>query len=87
MTHEEKKRLFYIRAILRNRLAERNAAYWDEENALRYLTRAVELGATVEDLEEHAKKAVNWSSFFNPIREALGDDLYGPASFPPAKDS
>jgi hypothetical protein len=31
MTPEENKRLYYIRGILRNRLEERGAAYWDEE--------------------------------------------------------
>jgi hypothetical protein len=82
MTPEDNKRIFYIRAILRNRLAEHSAVFWDEEKALRYLRNAVERGATVSNLEEHAKKAVNWSSFFNPIRDALDDELYGYSEFP-----
>jgi hypothetical protein len=82
MTPEDNKRLFYIRGILRNRLAEHGAAFWDEDKALRYLRNAVERGAAVNDLEEHAKKALNWSSFFNPIRDALGDELYGHSEFP-----
>lgn len=86
MTPDEKKRLFYIRAILRNRLEEHNSAFWDEDKALRYLCKAVELGASVKDLEEHAKKAINWSSFFNPLREELGDELYGPISFKKSSD-
>ena len=82
MTPEDNKRLYYIRGILRNRLEERGAAYWDDEKALRYLRNAVERGASVSDLETHAKKAVNWSSFFNPIRDALDDNLYGHSDFP-----
>ena len=83
MTPEDSKRIYYIRAILRNRFEEQGAAFWDEEKALRYLRNAVDRGANVNDLEEHAKRAVNWSSFFNPIRDALGNDLYGNAEFPP----
>lgn len=82
MTPEDNKRLYYIRSILRNRLEERGAAYWDDEKALRYLRNAVERDASVSDLEAHAKKAVNWSSFFNPIQDELGDDLYGYSDFP-----
>jgi hypothetical protein len=82
MSPEDSKRLYYIRGILRNRLSEHGAAYWDEEKALRYLRNAVERGASVSELEEHAKKAMNWSSFFNPIRDALDDDLYGYSEFP-----
>jgi hypothetical protein len=82
MTPADSKRLYYIRGILRNRFEERGAAYWDDEKALRYLRNAVERGASVSDLEAHAKKAVNWSSFFNPIRDSLGDDLYGHSDFP-----
>jgi len=82
MTPEDNKRLYYIRGILRNRFEERGAAYWDDEKALRYLRNAVERGASVSDLEVHAKRAVNWSSFFNPIRDALGDDLYDNSDFP-----
>lgn len=82
MSPEENKRLYYIRGILRNRFSEHGAAFWDEEKALRYLCNAVERGADVSDLEAHAKKAVNWSSFFNPIRDALDDDLYGHSNFP-----
>lgn len=37
MSPEESKRLYYIRGTLRNRLHEQNAAYWNEEKALRYL--------------------------------------------------
>lgn len=83
MSSEDSKRLYYIRGILRNRLVEHGASYWDEEKALRYLRNAVERGAKVEDLEEHAKHAVNWSSFFNPIRTALDDDLYEHPVYPP----
>jgi len=82
MTPEDNKRLYYIRGILRNRFEERGAAYWDDEKALRYLRNAVERGDSVSDLEVHAKRAVNWSSFFNPIRDALGDDLYDNSDFP-----
>lgn len=83
MAGDESKRIYYIRGILRNRLADHDAAFWDEEKALRYLRNAVDQGAKIDDLEEHAKRAVNWSSFFNPIRDALGDDLYGHPEFPP----
>jgi hypothetical protein len=81
MTPEDNKRLYYIRGILRNRFEERGAAYWDDEKALRYLRNAVERGASVSDLEVRAKRAVNWSSFFNPIRDALADDLYDNSDF------
>jgi len=65
---------------------QHNASFWDEDKALRYLSKAVELGASVKDLEELAKKAINWSSFFNPLREELGDELYGPVSFKKSSD-
>lgn len=60
------KQLYYIRAILRNRLH-----YYNEELALNYLEKAYLKGYTIEQLKELAKNARNWSSFTDSIRQMI----------------
>ena len=60
----ELARVYYIRGILRNRLF-----YSNDVVALQLLKRALEMGAVIEQLEEHAKNVRNWSQWRSDYRE------------------
>lgn len=78
-TQPELKRIYYIRGILRSRLD-----YCDEVVALRLLTAAVDLNASVDGLERFAKSATSWTTWRegmeNFIDEKGSGDAEGPTS-------
>ncbi len=51
-------RLYYVRAILRNRLS-----YCNEQVAIQLLRQALERGASLDRLEQHAKDVRNWTQW------------------------
>jgi hypothetical protein len=60
-------KLLYIRGILRNRLH-----YVNEHLALTLLQEAVDAGASLHSLEEHAKSVRNWTQW----RQGIGEFIY-----------
>jgi len=60
------KRLYYIRAIVRNRLEGR---YYDNAKALKWLEAALSWGAELSDLQTIAAAVTSWTAF----REELSD--------------
>lgn len=62
-------KIFYMRGILRNRLR-----YINERKAIELLTKAHELGESIEYLQEACKDAKNWTDF-NMEMECLIEDL------------
>ncbi|WP_269619608.1 HNH endonuclease [Zhongshania sp. BJYM1] len=63
-------RLYYIRGILRNRMS-----YCNEGVALQLLKEALELNASLESLEEHAKSSKNWTQWRQGIESFIGSQL------------
>lgn len=61
-------RLYYIRGILRNRLA-----YCNDLTALRHLRDALAAGADVDSLEHHAKAVRNWTQWFDDLQEFIDE--------------
>ena len=61
------QRLYYIRGILRNRLS-----YINELLALQLLQKAMELDASLDSLEQHAKAVKNWTQW----RQAVENFIY-----------
>ena len=61
-------RLYYIRGIMRKRFN-----YVNEYVAIKLLTKAHDLGATVESLEQHVKSSKNWSMWKNGIDDFISD--------------
>lgn len=59
-------RLYYIRGIMRKRFN-----YVNEHIAIELLTRAYDLGASVESLEQHSKTSRNWSIWKNGIEDFI----------------
>lgn len=55
---EGEKRLYYIRGILRNRVA-----YVNESVVMRIMKNALDAGVDVNDIELSAKQCRNWSAF------------------------
>lgn len=67
-------RIYYVRGILRNRFS-----YCNERMALQLLRRAIELGATIESIENHAKEARSWSQWRSGIEDFIySQDKAGP---------
>lgn len=60
------KDLYYIRGILKNRIN-----YCDNKQALIYLERAYEKGASIESLRDLVLEVENWSQFKYSIEEFL----------------
>lgn len=60
------QRLYYIRGILRNRLH-----YINEPLALQLLERAVDLDASLDSLENHAKSVENWTQWRQAIEDYI----------------
>jgi len=67
------KRLFYIRAIIRNRLTEKGFYYPDDDNVLELLADAHDAGIKIEALEDIAKslKTKTWTHFRDQVTDAL----------------
>lgn len=65
---EDSRRLYYIRAILRNRLA-----YCDESKALRFMQNAVECGVSIDELQRIAKQAGTWTAWQHALDELIED--------------
>lgn len=63
----DKKRLYYIRGILRNRL------YHVGPDVLRMMENALDAGVAVDDIEEAAKTERNWSGFRDWLYQAMQD--------------
>lgn len=61
-------RLFYIRAILRNRVN-----YFEPYKALRLLEQAVLCNASLDSLEELCKTCKNWSHFQSSIEQYIAE--------------
>lgn len=61
-------RIYYVRGILRNRLS-----YCDEVLALQLLRKAIEKGASVESLEQHAKEVRNWTLWRTDIEGFINE--------------
>lgn len=59
-------KLFYIRAILRNRLA-----YINEREAMDLMENAVELHIDIESLQDFAKRVRNWTQFRDGINSYI----------------
>lgn len=68
---EEKKRIFYVRAILRNRLK-----YVDERNVVSLIQQAVDCGADIERIVDLSKTCRNWRDFSDVLYDhiAKADD-------------
>ena len=64
----EAQRVYYIRGILRNRLN-----YCNDNMALQLLRQAVELGAGIENLENHAKEVKNWTQWRTAIENFISE--------------
>lgn len=62
------KDLYYIRGILRNRLA-----YLNEWKALQYLKDAYQKGASIESLKEIAIEVKNWTQFSVTMEDFLDE--------------
>jgi len=61
-------RLHYIRGILRNRLS-----YCNEHVALQLLHQALERGADLDSLEQHAKDVRNWTDWQSGIQDFIAE--------------
>lgn len=64
---EDKRRLYYIRAIVRNRM------YCNEVAARSLLEDALAAGALVDDMERAAKQARNWSDWQEWMADLIAD--------------
>jgi len=65
----DKKRLYYIKGILRNRL------HYVAPDVIRILERALDAGVPVDEIEGEAKDCRNWTGFTNWLYRAM--DEYG----------
>lgn len=63
----DKKRLYYIRGILRNRLS------YVAPDVLTHMERALEAGVLVDDIEYAAKSERSWSHFRDWLWEAIDE--------------
>jgi hypothetical protein len=61
------KELYYIRAILRNRLS-----YYDPGQSLQYLKNARSWGVSLETLRAIARDVSSWTAFKGAVGEAIG---------------
>ena len=65
---DDKKQLYYIRGIVRNRM------YCNEYKAMEYLTAAYNAGASLDDLKQEAITARNWTEWVSTMQEYAGDE-------------
>ena len=63
-------RLYYIRGIVRKRLADRGY-YYDHEGCIILLKDALSSGVPLQELEVLAKEARNWSQFRDAVGHAM----------------
>lgn len=63
-------RLYYIRGILRKRLS-----YCNENMAIQLLKEALELNASLDSLEEHAKSVRNWTQWRQGLESFIDNQL------------
>lgn len=61
------KDLFYVRAIVRNRM------YCNERVAIDLIERVYELGGDIEDMKDWAKQARNWTNWRNEMEVWIED--------------
>ncbi len=64
---EDKRRLYYIRAIVRNRM------YCNETTAYNLLTRGLEAGVEIDEMERAAKQARNWTGWIDWMSDLITD--------------
>lgn len=65
----DQSRLYYIRGILRNRLA-----YCNDILAIQLLRDALAAGASVKNLEQHAKEVRNWTQWSGDLQDLIDRD-------------
>lgn len=63
------KDLFYIRGILRKRIA----GYFDEPRALQWLKNARSWGVEIDDMRAMAKQVSNWTQFRTQLSDLIGN--------------
>lgn len=61
---EEHRRLYYIKGIMRNRF------FYVPHDVIKRMTKLVESGVPIEDIELEAKHSKNWTAFNNWMLEA-----------------